>query len=78
MSYRSKDLSVGWYANGFTMWHYTTADAESVVREVGYFNDASTMFRAGDVILANTNTDGDIDAVMVLVSSVKCGVVTIK
>jgi hypothetical protein len=58
MAFVSKDLSVLSYANGFTLWHYTTADAAAVVDSAGYFNDASHMLRAGDILVANVDTDG--------------------
>ena len=54
MSYLSQDLSVLAYANGFTLWHYTTPDAHTAVLETGYFNAAAHMLRVGDMILANT------------------------
>ena len=58
MAFSSKDLSVLAYANGFTLWHYTTVDVATVVDTVGYFNDASDIVRVGDMILANVDTDG--------------------
>ena len=39
MAFQTKDLSVLAYANGFTLWHYTTG--------------AHAMLRAGDIILSN-------------------------
>jgi hypothetical protein len=53
MAYLSKDLSVLAYANGFTLWHYMTADAAAAVDTAGYFNDAADMLRVGDMMLAN-------------------------
>jgi len=58
MAFQSKDLSVLAYANGFTLWHYTTADLASDVDTTGYFNDASDMLRVGDMLFANVDTDG--------------------
>ncbi|MGQ9366630.1 hypothetical protein [Azospirillum sp. ST 5-10] len=58
MAYASKDLSVLAYANGFTLWHYTTPDSAGDVDTAGYFTPAADMLRAGDMILANTDTDG--------------------
>ena len=58
MAYQSKNLSVLAYANGFTLWHYTTTDASADVDTAGYFNDASDMLRVGDMIFANVDTDG--------------------
>lgn len=58
MAFKSKDLSVLAYANGFTLWHYTTVDAAADVDTAGYFNDASDMLRVGDMLFANVDTDG--------------------
>jgi len=58
MAYQSKDLSVLAYANGFTLWHYTTPDTGADVDTAGYFNAAAHMVRVGDMILANVDTDG--------------------
>ena len=56
MAYLSKDLSVLAYANGFTLWHYTTTDAAGTIDTAGYFNPAADMLRAGDIIVANVDT----------------------
>lgn len=58
MAYLSKDLSVLAYANGFTLWHYATADTAASVDTAGYFNPAADMLRAGDIIVANLETAG--------------------
>lgn len=63
MTYSSKNLSVLAYANGFTLWHYVTADAASTVDDRGYFNDAADMLRAGDMILLNSSSGGSIAVV---------------
>lgn len=66
MKYDPKNLSVLSYANGFTLWHYTTSDY--VVTNFAYFDPASDMLRVGDMILVNTNTDsGRVSADIVLV-----------
>lgn len=57
MAFQSKDLSVLAYANGFTLWHYTTEDLATDVDTSGYFNDASDMLRVGDMLFANVDTD---------------------
>ncbi|NBB84291.1 MAG: hypothetical protein GVY28_12915 [Alphaproteobacteria bacterium] len=54
MAFDIKDLSVLAYANGFTLWHYRTADAAAAVDDAGYFDTAVEMLRTGDMILANT------------------------
>ena len=78
MSYQSKNLSVLAYANGFTLWHYTTADAASTVDSEGYFNAAADMLRVGDIILANVATGGTMQAGLFLVTSNSAGVVDVN
>jgi hypothetical protein len=56
MAYSASNLSVLAYANNFTLWHYTTTDAN--VTDSGYFNSAVTMLRKGDFIIVNVDTDG--------------------
>ncbi len=58
MTCQNKDISVIAYANGFTMWHYTTPDTPEEVDSSGYFNEAAHMLRVGDLIVANVDTDG--------------------
>ena len=53
MAYQSKNLSALAYSNGFTLWHYRTPDADSVVDNAGYFNDAVAMLRPGDFVFIN-------------------------
>jgi len=78
MAYLSKDLSVLAYANGFTLWHYTTADAPDTVDSAGYFNAASTMLRVGDIVVANLDTAGTMKAGLFLVSANAGGVVDVN
>ncbi len=78
MAYQSKDLSVLAYANGFTLWHYTTADAATAVDTSGYFNAASTMLRVGDIIVANVDTAATLKGGLFLVSTNSGGVVDIN
>ncbi len=59
MSFAARDLSVLAYANGFTLWHYTTMDA--AVTTAGYFNNAYDMVRVGDLVIANVDTNGTLD-----------------
>lgn len=77
MAYASKDLSVLAYANGFTLWHYTTADIATDVDTAGYFNDASDMVRVGDIIVANVDTAGTPGGGMFLVNANAAGVVDV-
>lgn len=78
MAYQSKDLSVLAYANGFTLWHYTTADIATAVDAAGYFNAASTMLRVGDIIVANLDTAGAPQGGLLLVSANSGGVVDVN
>lgn len=56
MSYNLNNLSVLTYANGFTLWHYTTTDAN--VTDSGYFNSAADLVKVGDFVIVNIDTDG--------------------
>ena len=78
MAYLSKDLSVLAYANGFTLWHYTTADAAAIVDSEGYFNAAVDMLRSGDIIIANVDTASAPKAGLFLVSQAANGVVDVN
>ena len=78
MAYQSKDLSVLAYANGFTLWHYTTADAATAVDTAGYFNAAADMLRAGDIIIANVDSASAPKAGLFLVSQASAGVVDVN
>jgi hypothetical protein len=69
MAYAPKNLSALAYANGFTLWHYKTTDPALQVDTTGYFNGAATMLRAGDFIMANTNTGGTVQSGMFIVRS---------
>ncbi|PCJ98566.1 MAG: hypothetical protein COA45_07550 [Zetaproteobacteria bacterium] len=56
MAYIASDLSVLAYANNFTLWHFTSVDAD--ITTGGYFNTAVDMLRVNDLIIANIDTDG--------------------
>ena len=77
MAFKSKDLSVLAYANGFTLWHYTTADLATDVDTAGYFSTASDMLRVGDMIMSNIDTDGTPQAGILLVASNSGGAVDV-
>lgn len=70
MAFQTKDLSVLAYANGFTLWHYTTADPAVALTKAGpgYFDPAYAMLRTGDIILANARADGRPSAAMLMVA----------
>lgn len=77
MAYLSKNLSVLAYANGFTLWHYTTPDTAATVDTAGYFNAASEMLRIGDMILANVESEGTMKAGIFLVNANAGGIVDV-
>lgn len=77
MAFKSKDLSVLAYANGFTLWHYTTVDTAAEVDTVGYFNDATDMVRVADMVMANADTDGTPSSGIFLVNANSAGVVDV-
>lgn len=77
MAYDQKNLSVLAYANGFTLWHYTTTDTSTAVKAAAYFDAAYDMLRKGDMVLANTNTGGTVDADVLLVRDALSSGVTV-
>lgn len=76
MSFKSSNLSVLAYANGFTLWHYATADDS--VATAGYFDTASDLLRDNDLIIANVDTDGTPDTVFYTVSASSSSGVTVS
>ena len=48
MPFLFRDLSVLSYANGFTLWHYTTKDGLHDVLKPDYFAPSKAMLRRGD------------------------------
>jgi hypothetical protein len=58
MAFKASELSVLAYANNFTLWHYTTPDASSVLTATGYFDSAVDMLRLNDLMIINIDTDG--------------------
>ena len=75
MAFITSDLSVLAYANNFTLWHYTTIDAD--VTTAGYFDRASDMLRVNDLIIANVDTDGTPATTFYVVTANSGGSVTI-
>lgn len=70
MSYNSKNFSVMAYANGFTLWNYSTPDAMSVVKTVGYFKDIAPFARVGDMIMVNASVEATVEPAILSVSAV--------
>ena len=63
MAFKSRELSVLAYANGFTLWHYRTEDRLAdlldptlgAFENAGYFGAACDLLCAGDQVLVNLN-----------------------
>ena len=77
MAYSARNLSVLSYANGFTLWHYTTPDSAATVAGTGYFNEASDLLRKGDMIIDNTATGGTVTPKFYTVTAASAGAITI-
>jgi hypothetical protein len=78
MAFAARNLSVLSYANGFTLWSYTSLDNNTTITTASYFNTGgSDMLRKGDMIIANTDTGGTQVNKIYFVASVASGVVTI-
>jgi len=67
MAYQPNDLSVLAYANNFTLWHYTTKDAN--VTSDGYFDKAADMLRVNDLIIAASDTNGSPETAFYVVTA---------
>jgi hypothetical protein len=74
MAFDSTELSVLAYANGFTLWHYRTADTDSDLLSIGagkgYFAAADELLRPGDQIIANLPRAGRTVIVNLMVTTV--------
>ena len=57
MTYSKHGLSAISYANGFTLWHYRTADSGDDVLSPGYFDPAAQMLRQGDFMFVNVGVN---------------------
>ncbi|MEX1108624.1 MAG: hypothetical protein WEC00_06920 [Dongiaceae bacterium] len=63
MTFKSRELSVLAYANGFTLWHYRIEDPLDLLldpttgafEDAGYFGAACDLLCAGDQITVNLN-----------------------
>lgn len=57
MAFKASDISVLAYANNFTLWHYKTTDDS--IDTTGYFDNASDMLRAGDLMIVSLDLEGE-------------------
>ncbi len=74
MAFDSAELSVLAYANGFTLWHYRTADIGTDLLSAGagngYFAAANELLRPGDQIIANLPRAGRTVIVNLMVTAI--------
>lgn len=77
MAYSSKNFSVMAYANGFTLWNYSTEDNLSVVKGNGYFNEVAPFARQGDMILVVANKGSSIETGIIGVANIANEAVTV-
>ena len=74
MAFDSAELSVLAYANGFTLWHYRTAEPDADLlctgAGQGYFAAANELLRPGDQIIANLPQAGRTIVVNLMVTAV--------
>ncbi|MCK8784433.1 hypothetical protein M0638_08580 [Roseomonas sp. NAR14] len=54
MAFDPHNLTVLAQGNGFTLWHYRTAEPQAAVMAVGYFDTAWNTLQIGDVIVLHT------------------------
>jgi|TARA_R110000803_G_scaffold83773_1_gene149848 hypothetical protein len=67
MAYLPAGLSALANANGFTLWHYSTADPIATVNTAAYFTgDAVNMLQPRDVIMVSDSNVPSINWVIVL------------
>ena len=69
MAFDSENISALSYANGFTLWHYRTNDAATLIDNTGYFDEAARLIRVGDFILLNCKIDSTPENGVVVVSA---------
>ncbi len=78
MSFMSKDFSVMAYANGFTLWNYTSSDSLDTVKGANYFDDIAPFARVGDMILTIADNQTTISPAILAVTSIADGAVSVS
>lgn len=75
MAFISRELSVLAYANGFTLWHYRSADSwgDLLAPAPGYFAAADELLRPGDQILLTLTAAGRPTGATLVVAAVRPG-----
>lgn len=70
MSFNSKDFSVMAYANGFTLWSYSTSDDLAAVKAADYFNNVAPFARKGDMVLVTAGINNNIESDIISIKTV--------
>ncbi|GIK98018.1 MAG: hypothetical protein BroJett029_22270 [Alphaproteobacteria bacterium] len=80
MAFSARELSVLAYANGFTLWHYRSADPsdELLAPAPGYFAAADELLRPGDQILLTLAESCGLSGAAVVVRAVRPGAVELR
>jgi len=78
MSFNSKNFSVMAYANGFTLWNYTSPDALTDIKADGYLNEIAPFARIGDMILTVAGSENSISPAILAVTAIDDGRVTVS
>lgn len=75
MSFTARELSVLAYANGFTLWHYRTADSPDclLAPDGGYFAAADELLRPGDQIIVTHLGGGAAAGANLVVATIRPG-----
>lgn len=68
--FNSKNFSVMSYANGFTLWNYSSDDSLETIKGEGYFNETAPFARKGDMILVVAGKETAIEAAILFIKSV--------
>lgn len=68
--YNSKNFSVMAYANGFTLWNYSTADTLVQVKAANYFNETAPFARVGDMIMVAANNETSVESSILSVKTI--------
>lgn len=76
MEFAIRNLSVLAYAQGFTLWHYRARGATlENIRQKGFFDSASDMLAAGDMLMISADDAG---SVVLVTSASETGGVTVS
>ena len=68
MAFQNKNLSVIAYANGFTLWHYSSNETLATIVASGYFDNVKTLMNTGDIVIVNGSDNTSIKKITVSTS----------